>query len=159
MILLQETLGGTEWTIILVACGVALIPYIFFLLTLQNTLKAISPESRKMPPGNVWLMCIPLFNIVWQFIMVSRIADSITDECVRLNIPLKERRPTYNSGLVWNICNFLTFIPFIGGLAALVTWIIYWVKVNEYKNLIIANRNNFLLDAERNIFYGDKTAN
>ena len=54
-----------------------LIPAIFFLLTLQNTLKAISEENRKMPPANVWLMFIPLFNIVWQFIMVDRIAHSL----------------------------------------------------------------------------------
>jgi Na+/phosphate symporter len=101
-------------------------------------------------------MLIPLFNIIWQFIMVSRIADSIAEECVRLNIPVKEKKPTYNSGLTWNICNFLTIIPFIGGLAALITFILYWVKVNEYKNLIIANKDNFLLDAERNIFYGEK---
>jgi Na+/phosphate symporter len=134
-----------------------LIPAIFFLLTLQNTLKAISEENRKMPPANVWLMFIPLFNIVWQFIMVDRIAQSIGAECRRLNIPVKEDKPTYGIGLAWNICNFLTIIPFIGGLASLVTFIIYWVKVSEFKNLIKANQHNFMLDAERNIFHGDKT--
>ena len=134
-----------------------LIPAIFFLLTLQNTLKAISEENRKMPPANVWLMFIPLFNIVWQFIMVDRIAQSIGAECSRLNIPVKENKPTYGIGLAWNICNFLTIIPFIGGLASLVTFIIYWVKVSEFKNLIKANQHNFMLDAERNIFHGDKT--
>ena len=134
-----------------------LIPAIFFLLTLQNTLKAISEENRKMPPANVWLMFIPLFNIVWQFIMVDRIAQSIGAECARLNIPVKEDKPTYGIGLAWNICNFLTIIPFIGGLASLVTFIIYWVKVSEFKNLIKANQHNFMLDAERNIFHGDKT--
>jgi len=41
-----------------------LVPGIFFLLTLQNTLKVISPENRKMQPSNVWLMFIPLFNII-----------------------------------------------------------------------------------------------
>ncbi|HSN08795.1 MAG TPA: hypothetical protein VLS85_07145 [Hanamia sp.] len=134
-----------------------LIPAIFFLLTLQNTLKAISEENRKMPPANVWLMFIPLFNIVWQFIMVDRIAQSIGAECARLNIPVKEDKPTYGIGLAWNICNFLTIIPFIGGLASLITFIIYWVKVSEFKNLIKANQHNFMLDAERNIFHGDKT--
>jgi Na+/phosphate symporter len=137
--------------------GLFLIPAIFFLLTLQNTLKVISEENRKMPPANVWLMFIPLFNIVWQFIMVDRIAQSIGAECSRLNIPVKENKPTYGIGLAWNICNFLTIIPFIGGLASLVTFIIYWVKVSEFKNLIKANQNSFMLDAERNIFHGDKT--
>ncbi len=133
-----------------------LIPGIFFLLTLQNTLKSISEENRKMPPSNVWLMFIPLFNLVWQFIMVDKIAQSIGAECARLNIPVKDAKPTYNIGLAWNICNFLSIIPIIGGLAALVIFILYWVKVSEFKKLILANQNNFMLDAERNIFHGDK---
>ena|SRR5688572_20806024 len=133
-----------------------IIPLIFFLLTLKNTLKVISPENRKMPPSNVWLMIIPLFGIVWQFIVVTRIADSIRDECVKLNIPIKENRPTYNIGLAYCISSILFLIPLIkifGAFAALVTWILYWVKVNEYKKLIIANKDNFLLDAEKQVFH------
>ncbi len=49
----------------------------------------ISEENRKMNPSHVWFMLIPIFNIVWQFIMVSRIAESIGEECIRLNIPGK----------------------------------------------------------------------
>ena len=134
-----------------------LIPGIFFLLTLQNTLKAISDENRRMPPANVWLLFIPLFNIVWQFIVVDKIAQSIAAECARLNLPVKEDKPTYGIGLAWNICNCISIIPIVGGLAALITFIIYWVKVAEYKKLIKSNQDNFPLDAERNIFYGDKT--
>lgn len=133
-----------------------LIPGILFLLTLQNTLKAISPENRKMPPSNVWLLFIPLFNIVYQFIMVDKIAKSIGAECFRLNIPVKDEKPTYSVGLAWNICNCITFIPFIGALAALTMFIVYWVRVNQFKNLVKANHDNYMLDAERNIFYGDK---
>ncbi len=133
-----------------------LVPLIFFLITLQKTMNIISEENRKINPSHVWFMLIPIFNIVWQFIMVSRIAESIGEECIRLNIPGKDAKPTYSIGLAWNICNFLTLIPIIGALAALISWIAYWVKVNEYKNLMLANKDNFLLDAERNIFYEGK---
>jgi hypothetical protein len=88
---------------------------------------------------------------VWQFIMVNNIADSIKAECERLHIPAKENRPTAGIGLAWNISSVCFFIPF-ASLASLVLWIIYWVKVNEYKNLIIENKDNYLLDAERQIF-------
>jgi hypothetical protein len=143
----------SEWLFILIVIGVLfLIPYVFFLLTLQNTLNAISYENRKMPPANVWLMFIPLFNMVWQFIMVNNIADSIKAECERLCIPVTENRPTSGIGLAWNISSVCFFVPF-APLGSLVLWIIYWVKINEYKNLIIANKDNFLLDAEREIFY------
>ncbi len=157
MILLLTLPGGSEWILIsLVFIPIFFLTAIFFLLTLQKTLQAVSPENRRMPPSNVWLMFIPLFNIVWQFIMVDKISQSLAAECAKLSIPTKDTKPTYNIGLAWNICNTLSFIPFVG-LAALVTFILYWVKVSEFKTLMKANQNNFMLDAERNIFHGDKT--
>ena len=137
-----------------------LIPFVFYLFTLQRTLEAIAIESRKMAPGHVWFLFIPFFNIVWQFMMTARIADSIRDECIRLQIPLSESRPTFALGLVMTIL-YIVSIPMnnlsdntsmLGGLcslAALVCWIVYWVKVNNYRKLIIANRDNFLLDIEK----------
>jgi len=135
-----------------------ILPAIFFLLTLQNTLKAISSENRKMPSANVWLLFIPVFNFYWQFIVVDKIAQSISLECEKLQIPVKEARPTYNLGLCWNICYILFLVPVIKLFVAVILtifWILYWVKVNQYRELIIENKNTFLLDAERNIFYGD----
>lgn len=136
-----------------------IVPAIFFIITLQNTLKAISPENRQMPFANVWLLCIPVFNFYWQFIVVNKIAQSIAMECKRLGIPVKETKPTYQIGLSWNICYLLFLIPLIklwAGIILTITWVIYWIKVNHYRKLIIKNQNTFLLDAERNIFYGDK---
>ncbi|MEO8820442.1 MAG: hypothetical protein ABI267_05700 [Ginsengibacter sp.] len=157
MNLLLTMPGGSEWILIfLIFIPILLLPAIFFLLTLQKTLETISPENRKMPPSNVWLMFIPLFNIVWQFIIVDKISQSLAAECARLNIPTKDPKPTYNIGLAWNICNTLSFIPFVG-LAALVTFILYWVKVSEFKTLMKGNQHNYMLDAERNIFHGDKS--
>jgi hypothetical protein len=145
---------GLLLTGIVVGVMLVLIPFILFLLTLQKTLQTISPENRKMPPGNVWLMLIPLFNIVWQFIVVSRIADSLRDECLRLNIPVNEQRPTHAIGLTYCICNIVSgLIPIFGPLAALTIWIMYWIKVNQYKKLLIANKDNYVLDAEREIFH------
>lgn len=120
--------------------AVVLIPAIFYLLTLQNTLKAIRPENRTMTPGNVWLMLIPLFNLVWMFIMITRIADSIRNE-LNARGTVTNERPTYNIGLVWCILFLVGRIPFIGGLfslGCLVCWIIHWVKVNEYKKQFLA---------------------
>lgn len=123
----METMTGSPGFIQLIFLALFIVPAIFFLITLQNTLKTISPESRKMPPANVWLMLIPLFNIIWQFIMIDKIARSISNECSKLNITVKENKPTYNIGLLWNICFILSIIPVIKELAslvALVAWII-----------------------------------
>lgn len=150
-----------QMIVALVVLLLLLIPGIFYLITLQNTLKAISPESRMMAPSNVWLLFIPLFNIVYYFIVVARMADSIRNECIRLNIPLQEERPTYTLGLIMlityiasTILNYTSlFGPFngLGSIVCIVLWIIYWVKVNNYKKLIIANRDNFMFDAEKEL--------
>src|SRR3546814_8872187 len=39
-----------------------LVVQIFYLLTLQKAMQQVSPDLRKMEPGLVWLMFIPLFR-------------------------------------------------------------------------------------------------
>jgi hypothetical protein len=128
-------------------------------MSLQKALQAVSEENRKMPPGQVWLLLIPLFNIIWSFIVVAKIADSFHDELARLNIYSSDPRPTYNIGIAHSSLTLCGFIPLLGGVASLagfVCWIIYWVKVNECRKLIEANQNNMMLDAERGVFHGDR---
>lgn len=135
-------MGGSEMIVILFILLLCLVPGILYLLTLNNTLNAISPENRKMIPGQVWLMLIPLFGIVWQFIVVNRIADSLKAEFIKRNIILQENRPGASIGITYCVLNCCSIIPFLGilaGLGGLVCWIIYWVKVSNYKNLLLAN--------------------
>ena len=54
--------------------------YVFFLLTLQKAMGRCSRRNRTMEPGLVWLLLVPLFNIVWIFIMPIRIGDSLKNE-------------------------------------------------------------------------------
>lgn len=137
--------------IAIVCVFIGLIPMIFFLLTLQNTLKAVSPENRRMSPGQVWLVFIPVFGVVWQFIVVNRIADSLADEFYKRNILNQEARPGYSVGIAYCILGVCSIIPFLGtlaSLAALVCWIVYWVKVAGYKrqleSLNFARAHNIL---------------
>ncbi|HKC37756.1 MAG TPA: hypothetical protein VKB95_16885, partial [Chitinophagaceae bacterium] len=117
-----------------------LVTLIFFLIAQQNTLKAIKPHNRKMQPGEVWLQLIPLFNLIWQFIVVGKIADSIRNEINDRNLnsflgiadPVfandLTRRPTYDMGLTFCILSLCGCIPLLGGIASiagLVCWIIY----------------------------------
>ena len=114
----------------------SLIPLIFYLLTIQNTLYAISSENRKMQPGQVWLSLIPLFGLVWQFIIVNRLADSLKDEFVSKNIKIDEERPGIGIGLAYCIlfaCSVIPFVGFVTVIGGLICWIIYWSKINDYK--------------------------
>jgi hypothetical protein len=123
-----------------------LIPVIIFFLTQQRTLGLIRPENRLMRPGQVWLQIIPLFGLVWQFIVISKISDSIRKE---LNTPIGDSifaeetvphnlKPTYNAGISYAALFCINLLPlgmlkaFIG-LGGLVMWITYWIQLSRYK--------------------------
>ena len=53
---------------------------VFFLLNLRDLLRVVSPQNRAMQPDQVWLNFIPLFNLVWMFITVIRVRDSVQAE-------------------------------------------------------------------------------
>jgi hypothetical protein len=130
-------LSATVLFAILICIAIAMIPVIFYLLTLQNALKAVSPANQKMPPGQVWLILIPLFGLVWSFIVVNRIADSLKAEFAARNIQVAEDRPGYSIGLTYCILFCCGIVPLLGILASIggfVCWIIYWVKISEYKH-------------------------
>jgi hypothetical protein len=61
---------------------VLLVIGIFFLRTLSRALERCHPENRAMSPGSVWLNLIPCFNIIWQFVTVIRVGDSLKTEFV-----------------------------------------------------------------------------
>ena len=71
------TLIIDPFEIILILCfiGILLLPQIFFMMTLQNTVKEVSVENRTIQPSQVWLTFIPLFGIFWQFFMVYKISQ------------------------------------------------------------------------------------
>jgi len=117
---------------------IAIIIAILYLLNLQNLLKAIKAENRDVEPGNVWLMLIPLFNIVYAFILYPKISSSVKKE-------FESRGDTSKGDGGKNICLALAItgavsilpIPVLGqliGLANLVLFIIWWAKTAGYKN-------------------------
>ena len=147
MTLLLSMPGGTEWFLIFIVLGITIIPAIFYLMTLQSTLDTISMENRKMPSGNVWLLLIPLFNLVWHFIVVKNIADSIKAEADSKGIMIAELKPAYNIGLAMCILSCLNLVPVLSmftGIAAMVCWIIYWVKIADYKRILVRENMTFI---------------
>ena len=122
-------------SIVFVMVLIGLIPTIFYIITLQKTLNRCAPENRAMPPENVWLLLIPVFSMVWQFIVVGNIAKSLAAEFRQREIQVEEIEPGKSIGLAYCILNVCSIIPFLGilsALAGLVCWIMYWVKIDGY---------------------------
>lgn len=129
----------------LLVCVGGLVAQIFYLLTLQNTLNAVSPENQRMPGGQVWMMFIPLFNLGWQFVIVNRIADSLEAEFAKRNIACNELRPGYSVGIAMCVlvcCCIIPFVNILASIAAVICWIIYWVKINRYKKMVQESNAN-----------------
>ncbi|MGL5888340.1 MAG: hypothetical protein ACRC3B_00565, partial [Bacteroidia bacterium] len=133
--------GGGEATAIfigvLIGLAIVFIPLILFNILVSKLMKLIAPHNRRMSPGGAWLMLIPLFNLVWQFLMVNHIADSVAAEYRRRGLPLAEDRPAHSIGLWACILYFSGLIPIVGilgGIASIVLRIVYWVKIAGYKN-------------------------
>jgi Trk-type K+ transport system membrane component len=124
--------------IALIAIAVVFVINIFFILTLQKALNRCSPENRAMAPGLIWLLLIPLFNVIWLFFVVINMAKSLGAEFQKRGIS-GELEPGKTLGLAYAIlaiCSAVPFVGFLAGIGALVCWIMYWVKINGYANLL-----------------------
>jgi len=95
---------------VIVVIGIFLIPFIFYLIELQNTLKEVKEENRKMKPGQVWLLFIPIFSVYWYFEVVSRIANSLKAEFEERNIQVGEASPGYATGMAICIIGAISFV-------------------------------------------------
>jgi len=112
-----------------------LVPAIFYLLMLQKAFTRCAPESRAMDPNMVWLMLIPIFGIVWHFIIVNNMAKSLGAEFAKRNIVIEEAEPGKKVGMpmcILSACGIIPFIGILAGIAALVFWVMYWIKIAEY---------------------------
>ncbi|HPH01378.1 MAG TPA: hypothetical protein PK297_00280 [Spirochaetota bacterium] len=56
------------------------IMFILILINSNDALKRCKPENRTMSPGLVFLNFIPVFNLVWGFITVVKVVQSLTKE-------------------------------------------------------------------------------
>jgi hypothetical protein len=132
-----DAFGGLFIALICGILGILLVFAILFLLTLQKALARCQPRNRTMEPGMVWLNLIPLFNIVWQFITVARIAESLRLEYRSRGWHRRNENYGNTLGITSCILGLVGWIPLIGpilSLAGLVCRIIYWVKIAGYSS-------------------------
>ena len=113
--------------------------FILYLVTLFTTLQAVAPANRRMEPGLVFLMLIPLFNLVWHFFVVIKMRDSLQAEFAARS--LASSSFGYGVGLamciLW-VCGIIPLLGLLCLLAAIILWIVYWVQIAGYKRQLKA---------------------
>lgn len=130
--------GAVEALLILVFCGGLIVLAVFYLKNLQDLLRECDSKNRQVPPGNVWLMFIPLFNYVYGFILYLKISETLKREFEYRNAP---QSGDYLKvlGILMPSMNVAGLIPIpiikgLLGLGGLVIFIIYWVQSANLKN-------------------------
>lgn len=108
---------------------------IVYIAFLSGALRKCTPSSRTMEPGMVWLLLVPLLNVVWNFLVVSALAKSLGNEFRLRNIPTDNPEPGKAIGIAMCVCGACSIIPIVNIVAAppnLILWIVYWVKIAEF---------------------------
>lgn len=111
----------------------------FYLKAISKLFQTISVPNRKMNPRLIWLTLIPVFNIVWHFILFHKITQSIEAELYSRKT-FQRKQPLYNAGLMTSVSYllfagtfFLPVMRFWVLLLFLSSWISYWRKIVEYR--------------------------
>ena len=113
-----------------------------YLFTLQNTLKKISVENRKINPEKVWLLLIPIYNIYFNFIVVIRLSESLKSEFEKRKIDIGNSQPGYNIGiahccfLLLSLFSFINEVGIVANFFGTIFWVGYWISISRYSKLL-----------------------
>jgi hypothetical protein len=156
--------GGAGKPRVVLALTIA-VAGLFYVLTLQRTLKECSPASRAMAPGRVWLLLIPIFDFVWHFLVVSKLAASVGNELKNRNALEEEPKTGKTLGIATSVVLLVALlvtavsaisarsassdVNVVGGgkvmgwalggflwLAGGICWLVYWVDVAWFAKLL-----------------------
>jgi uncharacterized membrane protein len=73
-------IGPVQVIFLLLVVILPLVIYIFYNISLQRAMNAVSSKNRKMEGGLIWLNLIPILNIVWPFIFNAALRTSYKNE-------------------------------------------------------------------------------
>jgi hypothetical protein len=131
-----QALGLFVIVFLLIGLGIA----VLYILTLRKALTQCAPHNRTTSPDSPWLLLIPLFNLVWGFILYPHISESLEREFRQRNLPI-EPQPARTLGLtlaILHACGIVPFVNIVAGIAGLVCFILYWIKISGYANQLAA---------------------
>lgn len=103
------------------------VPFLFFVKELETAFRRCTPASRKMDAGRVWLLLVPVFNYVWQLVVVFALAKSLEVEFTRRAWQVSDLEVLKMLGWAMSIC--ILALPLWGGVSlipAALLWAVYW---------------------------------
>ena len=116
--------------------GIAISVVISLLIT--SALKVVPQQYREIEPGMVWLLLIPLFNLIWNFFVFPKVSRSF-QKYFAAQGKSEHGDCGEKIGFWYAICGACCIIPcvnYLAGPAALVLLIIYLVKIHGLKTFV-----------------------
>lgn len=111
--------------------------FIFFCWSLYSAMKRIPVEKQVFPAWFCWMLLIPIVGYVFSWMMLPfGIPRSFERHLEDNPEAVKKSKTLFGVGLAYVIIPLLAWIPIIGillSIATIVLWIIYWVKVVNFK--------------------------
>lgn len=117
------------------------IVYVFFILSLQKTLRLIPTLKQTFPSWFCWLMLVPFIGFVFTWIMIPfGIPDAIKNNQTDNPAALAEGKRLFGIGLammiLMSISPFLSILAIITFIPMLVLWILYWVNIVSIRKIL-----------------------
>jgi hypothetical protein len=147
----MQVIGGSFWLFVflrLIEGSLFLLMTILWLRSMQRAIEACHPVSRSAEPGSVWLVLIPVFGFIWQFISNTRVSESLAREYHRRGWHSDEDRPGLELGVVCGIIICIVVVVrsiffihpglgFVGTLAMCFAMYRHMDRLNSYRERLI----------------------
>jgi hypothetical protein len=129
---------GAGLLVILVLFAFALAIGVFVCYQLYLAAARLPEANRKLAPAAVFLLLVPVVNMVWLFIVVMKLSEGYQQY-----FAAQQRTDVgdcgYRLGLGWAIAGLCVIVPIahvFAGLAALILMILYLVKMSQLKAMV-----------------------
>lgn len=130
----------------LIIVGGIFVLFAFYYKTMIDVMSLVRPTNREIGIGNVMFTVIPLFNLVYGFIVYPKICESIGKEYKKLGLA-QDKDFGKSMVIALQVLMLSMIIPILNILAMtplLILFIIFWIKIDGYKKkLELYNKNGF----------------
>jgi hypothetical protein len=172
------------YQLIFIGLLIPIVVFILFAVSMQKAMNTVSSPNRKMDGGLIWLILIPLLNLVWPFIFNSALRESYRKEFSQKGIP---NTVNLSSGIIYpsaqvlilllaliqlgmfdtlgsysqsdlELYMILSVISGLVGLLSFILWIVFWVNVNTLREVLVNhNQSNAFSNSGQQPTYSQPT--
>ena len=128
------------WLVLLITAAISFAIYVFVAWLIYRANEALPAQHRKTESWQAFLLLIPLFNLFWNFLLLAKVSGGMQSFFQAKN-DTSVGDCGANLGLWFSICMIGCWVPLascIAGPAALILLILYLVKLNTLRALVLA---------------------